>query len=217
MKGLLIKDARLIWKQKRFLVILLFLAIMLNFNSDGTFVIAYLTFIGFSFVLSTITYDETDNGYLFLMTLPVGRKMFAVEKYVFGLLLGSFTWTVGFFISIIFKLATEGKVSLFDFSVESLLLIPVFAVMLSILLPFQFKFGSEKGRIAMFLAFAVAVVAAYLSAKGLKSIGIDLEQILDTLPAVHVALVDLFAFLTAAAAVAVSCAVSGRIMQNKEF
>lgn len=217
MKGLLIKDARLIWKQKRFLVILLFLAIMLNFNSDGTFVIAYLSFIGFSFVLSTITYDETDNGYLFLMTLPVSRKMFAVEKYVFGLLLGSFTWTVGFFISIIFKLATEGEVSLFDFSVESLLLIPVFAVMLSILLPFQFKFGSEKGRIAMFLAFAVAVVAAYLSAKGLKSIGIDLEQILDTLPAVHVALVDLFAFLIAAAAVAVSCAVSGRIMQNKEF
>ena len=54
MKGLLIKDARLIWKQKRFLVILLFLAIMLNFNSDGTFVIAYLSFIGFSFVLSTI-------------------------------------------------------------------------------------------------------------------------------------------------------------------
>ncbi len=162
MKGLLIKDARLIWKQKRFLVILLFLAIMLNFNSDGTFVIAYLSFIGFSFVLSTITYDETDNGYLFLMTLPVSRKMFAVEKYVFGLLLGSFTWTVGFFISIIFKLATEGEVSLFDFSVESLLLIPVFAVMLSILLPFQFKFGSEKGRIAMFLAFAVAVVAAAL-------------------------------------------------------
>lgn len=217
MKGLLIKDARFIWKQKRFLVTLLFLAIMLNFNSDGTFVIAYLTFIGFSFVLSTITYDETDNGYLFLMTLPVSRKMFAVEKYVFGLLLGSCTWTVGFIISIMFKLATEGNFSLIDFSVESLMLIPVFAVMLSILLPFQFKFGSEKGRIAMFLAFAVAVVAAYLSAKALKSMGIDIEHVLDTLPTVHAALVDLLAFLTAAAAVTISCAISSRMMQNKEL
>lgn len=217
MKGLLIKDARLIWKQKKFLVLLLFLAIMLNFNSDGSFVIGYLTFIGFSFVLNTITCDEAENGYLFLMTLPVSKKMFAVEKYIFALLLGFCAWTVGFFISIIFKLTTEGNFSLFDFSVESLMLIPVFAVMLSLLLPFQFKFGSEKGRIAMFLAFAVALVAAFLSTKGLKAIGIDIEHMLDTLPAMHAALVDFLAFVTAAAAVAASCAVSSRIMQNKEF
>ena len=90
MKGLLIKDLRLMLQQKRFFLILFFIAIVLNFNSDGgTFVVAYLTFLCSSFVLSTITYDEYENGYLFLMTLPVSKKTFATEKYVFGLLLGS--------------------------------------------------------------------------------------------------------------------------------
>ena len=58
MKGLLIKDLRLMLQQKRFFLILFFIAIVLNFNSDGgTFVVAYLTFLCSSFVLSTITYD----------------------------------------------------------------------------------------------------------------------------------------------------------------
>ena len=44
MKGLLIKDLRLMLQQKRFFLILFFIAIVLNFNSDGgTFVVAYLT------------------------------------------------------------------------------------------------------------------------------------------------------------------------------
>ena len=205
MKGLLIKDLRLMLQQKRFFLILFFIAIALNFNSDGgTFVVAYLTFLCSSFVLSTITYDEYENGYLFLMTLPVSKKTFATEKYVFGLLLGSCAWATGVIISLLY-------------TVEVIILIPVFAVFLSLILPFQFKFGNEKGKTAMFLAFAVAFIAAILCFKGLKAVGIDIEYILDTLPAMRLALIELLIFAVAAAAVFISCSISRHIMQNKEL
>lgn len=218
MKGLLIKDLRLMLQQKRFFLILFFIAIALNFNSDGgTFVVAYLTFLCSSFVLSTITYDEYENGYLFLMTLPASKKTFATEKYVFGLLLGSCAWATGVIISLLYTFLRKGTISLFDFSVEVIILIPVFAVFLSLILPFQFKFGNEKGKTAMFLAFAVAFIAAILCFKGLKAVGLDIEYILDTLPAMRLALIDLLIFAVAAAAVFISCSISRHIMQNKEL
>lgn len=67
-------------------MVLLLVAVILNYNSDGTFIIGYLTVIGSFFVLSTIGYDEHGNSFAFLMTLPVMRKTYAGEKYLIGFL-----------------------------------------------------------------------------------------------------------------------------------
>lgn len=217
MKGLLVKDIRLIMQQKKFFIILLFVSIMLNFNSDGTFVVGYLTAISSVFVLSSITYDEYDNGYLFLMTLPVLKKSFAIEKYVFGIILDSCAWTVGFLISLIFKIYNGGGFSLPDFLIETILLLPVFSLVISILLPFQLKFGNERGKIAMLIALAIGSLCIAVFIKGLHSIGIDIETYYDSLSSLHAALIDLIAFVVAAAAAVISCAASIRIMQKKEF
>lgn len=221
MKGLLVKDMRLVLQQKRFFILLLFLAIMLNFNSDGTFAISYLTAVSSVFVLSSITYDEYDNGYLFLMTLPVMKKSFAIEKYVLGIIIDVCAWTVGFLISLIFKIYSGDGFSLLNFLTENLILIPVFSILLSILLPFQLKFGNEKGKIAMLIAFAISALVVVLCVKGLYVIGIDIEADIEayynSLSSLHAALIDLIAFATAAAAAAISCAASIRIMEKKEF
>ena len=36
------------------------------------------------FAITTISYDEFDNGLAFLMTLPVTRKQYVAEKYLLG-------------------------------------------------------------------------------------------------------------------------------------
>lgn len=36
--------------------------------------------------VGTLSYDETDNGLAFLMTLPVDRKTYVREKYLFILI-----------------------------------------------------------------------------------------------------------------------------------
>lgn len=217
MKGLLIKDLRLMLGQKRFFILFVFIAVMLNFNSDGSFVIGYMTFVCSVFVLSTISYDENENGYPFLMTLPALRKTFAREKYVFGLLFSSSAWIIAVIISLIFKIGNKSDLLLADFFVEAAIFVPIYIVLLAVMLPFQFKFGGEKGRIAMLMACGIAFFAAYFSVKGLQMVGIDVEKMARSLSVLHQGLLELLAFVISVVILLVSCVISSRIMCRKEF
>ena len=88
MKGLLIKDFSLLKNQKNFFILVFVMAGFLTIangaeSSPATFVLPYVGFVSSFFVLSTISYDEYDNGNAFLFTLPFERKVYVVEKYVF--------------------------------------------------------------------------------------------------------------------------------------
>lgn len=216
MKGLLVKDLRLMLGQKRFFIVFLFISVMLNFNSDGTFVIGYMTFVCSVFVLSTISYDEKENGYPFLMTLPVLRKTFAREKYAFGLMFSGSAWVVAVIISLIFKIGNNSELMLTDFFLQAAIFVPGYIVLIAVMLPFQFKFGGEKGRIAMLMACGV-FLAVYFSVKGLQMIGINVEKVIHSLPVLHQGLLELLAFVVSVVALLVSAAISSRIMCRKEF
>ena len=70
MKGLLIKDCKLLLQQKKFLIMLVLCAGFLMFNTeDSTFLIGYATMLMGIFVMGTISYDEFDNGYPFLFSI----------------------------------------------------------------------------------------------------------------------------------------------------
>lgn len=215
MKGLLIKDLRLTLGQRRFFVLFLFIAGMLNFNSDGSFVIGYMTFVCSVYALSTISYDE--NGYPFLMTLPVLRKTYAREKYVFSLLFSSSAWVIAVVVALAFKICRKVDFLPADFFLEAAVFIPIYIVLFAVMFPFQFKFGGEKGRIAMMVACGAGFFAVYLSMKGLQKVGIDVEKIIASLPTLHQGLLELLAFVISVVALLVSAAISSRIMCKKEF
>ena len=61
---------------------------MLFAEFESTFVVSYFTMIASMFVLSTISYDEYDNGYAFLFSMPFSRTSYVKEKYVFSILVG---------------------------------------------------------------------------------------------------------------------------------
>ena len=112
MKGLLIKDIRLLKGQSTILLALLVLvAVFMGVVSDVSsfFVVAYITIFFSIFVASTISYDEYDNGYLFLMTLPVTRKKYVNEKYIFGILISIFAWCVGMAAGTVLMIAQGAK------------------------------------------------------------------------------------------------------------
>ena len=89
MKGLLIKDIRLMKNMRNSIIMILLIAVSMGaYMKDVSFIITYLALIGASFTTSTMSYDEFDNGYTFLLSLPVTRKGYVLEKYAFGLLLG---------------------------------------------------------------------------------------------------------------------------------
>ena len=82
MKGLLVKDFKLMKGQKNFFLIIAAIAASTAFFSDDTsFFMGFLPFILSMFALSTISYDEFDNGNAFLFTLPISRTGYTIEKY----------------------------------------------------------------------------------------------------------------------------------------
>lgn len=84
MKGLLIKDLYYVFQRKQTLLIFLIVSLILGFTNEGSFLVGYMTLLGTIISLSTISYDNADNGMPFLMTLPISRKEYALSKYVFG-------------------------------------------------------------------------------------------------------------------------------------
>ena len=93
MKGLLVKDFKLMMLQKNFLLLILAIVIgMMILSDDMVFPIGFLSFIASLFTVSTISYDDFDNGNAFLFTLPITRNNYVIEKYFLGLLFGCIAW-----------------------------------------------------------------------------------------------------------------------------
>lgn len=145
MKGLLVKDFRLMKGQKNFLV-LLFIMIAFVFISgmDASFFMGYLPFLFMIAAMSTITYDEFDNGMAFLMVLPISRKLYVQEKYMFGGVLG-FTGLASAFVLFLISEINKGSSMTFTQYVLLFLCFLAFVILfLCLMIPIQLKFGSEK-------------------------------------------------------------------------
>lgn len=217
MKGLLVKDFCLIMQQKKFLVLLLLLAIVLNYNSDGSFVIGYLTFVCSFLIISSISYDEYDNGYSFLFTLPVGRKTYVQSKYIFAVLLSGCSWMTGCVIATVFYLA-RNQMGRFRGSIaEAWILLLAILIFLAIVLPLQFKFGAEKGRYAMLATFGICFLIGYLGKAITDSIGIHPERIFNRLMAQNMWVLSGILLLGTVIILEISYLSSIAIMKRKEF
>ncbi len=95
MRGLFVKDFRLLMLQKNFLLLILAIVIgMMAFTDDVVFPLGFLSFVVSLFTVSTISYDDFDNGNAFLFTLPITRENYVIEKYFLGLLFGCTAWIV---------------------------------------------------------------------------------------------------------------------------
>lgn len=70
MKGLFVKDIELMKQQKQFFILVIVMGVILNLAGSGSvsFAIGYFTFVTAIFAITTISYDEFDNGLAFLMT-----------------------------------------------------------------------------------------------------------------------------------------------------
>ena len=166
MKGMLIKDFRLLKNQgKSLLLMLLVVAIFMNFITDvgPAFIVGYITIIFSLFTATTISYDEFDNCYLFIMTLPVTRKKYVNEKYVFALLSIVCTWVLGTVLGTILLLARPAaEMNAADWLGSCIGYIFAAWICVSIMLPIRLKFDSEKSRYANFIMIAVVFIAAFL-------------------------------------------------------
>ncbi len=217
MKGLLIKDIRLMKNMRNSIIMILLIAVSMGaYVKDVSFIITYLALIGASFTTSTMSYDEFDNGYTFLLSLPVTRKGYVLEKYAFGLLLGGGGWLRA---SVLVTVAgaVRNTSTVTDSLMMSLVMLPVALLLLSVLIPFHMKFGGEKGRIVMIITIGLIFAATVLGVKLAEAMNIDLDAALEKLPVMGTGAVAVGAVVISVVILLLSCRISIGIMNKKEF
>lgn len=218
MRGLLIKDIKLLLGQKKFFVVVVGMGIffMLS-NGNPVSGVSYITMLLSIFTLSTISYDEFDNGMTFLMTLPIERKTYAREKYVFAGLVSLLSAAGTSVLAYIMGMVMENSIDMTEVVGVACLITLVSWLMLAILIPLQIKFGAEKGRIAMILAMGALFGMFYVLAKVFSSTGADMNGVVVFLTNLKPRQIVLGAVLVTVIMLIISYTVCVRIMNKKEF
>ncbi|NLZ47766.1 MAG: ABC-2 transporter permease, partial [Clostridiales bacterium] len=165
MAGLLEKDLRLLLSRKQSIVMFLLLAVVLGFTQAGTFILGYLPFLGVILTISTISYDEVDNGYTFLMTLPIDRKTYVKEKFLFCISGAVSSWILAVVLYFLSGSLHGDKLVMINEIPMVLTFLAIVILLMAIMIPFQIKFGAEKSRIVMLIIFGIITVVSFVFVK----------------------------------------------------
>lgn len=150
MRVLLAKDIRLFRSMKN--VVLIYVAmiaasIIFGQKQMGVMLIN-LCVVMFTYLsMSTMSYDDFDNGMEFILTLPTSKKIYAIEKYVLAVITLVVMSIVG--AGLLVALGLEFNAAILDIAPMAVIAI----VLVSINLPLTLKFGSEKTKMLTMILF----------------------------------------------------------------
>lgn len=207
MKGLLIKDLLYIRQMWRVLVILFLVYVALfavagvkNIGSGADSIIVMLTLI---LTINTFAYDEKSNWDGYGLSLPVGRKLAVVEKYILVLL---FSGSVSL-LMLAASLAPGGFTV--DYGINIFAGFGIALLFPAILIPLFYKFGMQNARIAIALIFVLPVLAI----TAWKKIGLPTPHLTDASVIQFLWFSPVLVFALYVISFLISCAVYAR----KEF
>lgn len=212
MRGLLQKDLCLLLQRSRVLFIFIGVGILIGCSTEDFFVIGYVTMLCAILTIGTISYDEFDNGYPFLLTLPITKKIYVIGKYVFCLLGDMVGWVIAIIIYVGCSIAKGNGITATEL-IETISFIPAFCLITAIMLPLQLKYGAEKSRLVIAIVAGGALALGYIGTKLLPAnsqISAFLSEINDFTIMVGIWVIGLAALL-------ISYMFSLHIMDKKEY
>lgn len=209
MKGLLIKDWKLLLRnQKSFLVIMSVMMVLYMAIGNPVFVISYTPMLCVFVALSTITYDMFDNGAAFLFSLPFSRKDYVREKYIFSGLITLTAWGISVLVAVGYSVV-KGE----DW--KELLVMAI--LLMGVSVPLQLKFGAEKSRVVVILVMAVMFGMVIGFFKVMEILNLKPQQILSIFYNMNTLLLALAGIVIFLVLMCISYHTSVRIMQKKEL
>ena len=149
MKALLYKDAMVLWKQMKLMLLLILVFALFPSGFQNTFAVLYAALLPYT----ALAYDERSRWDRMAAAMPYSAGDIVTEKYVFGWLTAAGT----LLLTLIIRLASEHLLRLGEgASAETLLMAFCGSlVTMAVTLPFLFRFGVEKGRMVMILLIAL--------------------------------------------------------------
>mgnify|MGYP004630941295 CR=1 FL=1 len=213
MRALIVKDIRLFRSMKNVVliyVVMIAASIIFGQKQMGVMLIN-LCVVMFTYLsMSTMSYDDFDNGMEFILTLPILKKIYVIEKYVLAVITLVVMSIVG--AGLLVALGLEFNAAILDIAPMAVIAI----VLVSINLPLTLKFGSEKTKMLtmiLFMGLGAAVgslepsvlnkLLNYSFVKKIMSLG-KLQL------GIGIGLIVVVIFI-------VSCCISIKISENKEY
>ena len=216
MRGLLEKDFRLLKGQKNFFLIILVITVLLSLNSSDNFAVTYLTFIAGFLTISSFGYDDNGNCMPFLMTLPVSRKLYVKSKYLLGFLLTSTGWLLGMIISVVIAMVNKNMPRPEELLFQVIWVL-LWMMVMALTLPPLFKYGAEKGRMAMLAIMLILMAVIFAVSKLGEEKGFDFNASIDALSGLGTVVIVAGMAVVALAMILISYSISAKIVQRKEY
>lgn len=216
MKGLLIKDLRILLRQKTTFLIIVLLGIFLGTNGgDMSFAMGYMMMVSNTLVITTIAYDYHEKGMSFLLTLPVSKKAYVTEKYLLSVFIGVVTSSIGMLLNVLGGL-WGAQVAWKEFWVIAAVCMAAAMLMLALYVPVYIKCGPEKSRVAILIVVGVFLAGGYLAVKvePVRNVLYRAFEWIKTMNMLQVVGIGVAAW---ALIMAVSMVVSIGIFEKKEF
>ena len=156
MKALILKDTYVIWRQMKYFLVMILLFSALPSGFNNAFAVVYAAMLPYT----ALAYDERSKWEQMAAVMPSSTRDIVLGKYVFGWLCIA--------AAAVLSLLLQAALSLVSSRVFSPAMMVMSALgglcILAISLPVMFRFGVEKGRMAMFLIiFLVCGTAGAIS------------------------------------------------------
>lgn len=157
MKALLLKDCYTLMKQIKIYIIMIIIFAIIPGYSISSIAMFYAAMLP----ITALAYDERSKWNSLAMMMPYSDESIVGSKYMLGYIAVAAASLLSITAQIVLNLIKNTA-----FEIESILSIILIACIATVLqafnLPFMFKFGVEKGRLAFFALIAIATALGVL-------------------------------------------------------
>lgn len=161
MKALLYKDLCVLWKQMKYMLLLVVLSCLFP-NQDLNLSLFFVIYAGLILPISLMAYDERAKWNDFAAMLPYSTRTLVFSRYLFGwgtALFGAVMNLAGLFLFSPNHLPTSAELSTLVYTLAVIL------VAQAIFFPCLFRMGAEQGRVYMTVfSVIILVIGAGLTA-----------------------------------------------------
>jgi len=162
MKGLLLKDFYMARKYFKSYILLSVIFLGSAMVSDNLFFLFYPCLLCSMIPVNLLAYDERGKWDVYTGTLPLSRAQIVSAKYLMGLITQSFVFAcVG--LTQLVRMQRNGAFDLAEYGTILGMLLSLCCITVAIPMPFMFKLGVEKGRMAYYVMVGVACGGSYLA------------------------------------------------------
>ena len=163
MKGLMIKDLKIILLQKRMVLLFLILGIaMMILYQDATYFSSYFIFLSLTLFMTTFSYDEYNNSLVYLLAMPLSKRTYILEKYLMLHLVSGSLALASCPFAIAYDYLMLNHTSSMEIIELTLLLYLMVTLISSLYIHAIIKYGSEKSRLFVFASMILMMGLGYL-------------------------------------------------------